>query len=242
MLSLITEWISPDAKSFEDLITCFLPILFVSLVLLLTRNRIKLLDLLIFLLFAYLALRSFRFIFLFYIATSFIVFEYLPPGTIRTKTERLSTAFKYLICILLVVVNILGTMQIYKLSTQDKLISVVLDKKYISAIKNDNPKRLFNDYNYGEILIYNEILTFVDARADLFSKTNLADTNSLLFLKPSRQKESVLNVEKVINKYQFDAFLIQSDRSLATYLLSHPEKYILIMSDEHTSYFRVIAE
>lgn len=252
MLSLITEWISPDAKSFEDLITCFLPILFVSLVLLLTKNKIKLLDLLIFLLFAYLAFRSFRFIFLFYIATSFIVFEYLPPGAIRITTERLSTKFKYLVCLLLIVVNILGATQIYKLWTQDNLISVALDKKYITAIKKDNPKRLFNDYNYGEILIYNEIFTFVDARADLFSKTNLADAYSLLFLKAPIQNQSqgsedcindrILDVEKVIYKYKFDAFLIQSDRSLTAYLLSHPEKYILVMSDDNTSYFRVIAD
>jgi hypothetical protein len=252
MLSFITEWLSPDAKNVGDLIACFLPILFVSLVMLLTNKKIKFIDLLMFLVFTYLAFRSFRFILLFYIASTFFVFEYMPLIRKQETQVKLTKFISFCVFVFLVITNVFIASQIYELSRIDKLISIPLDNKYINIIKEDNPKRLFNDYNFGEILIYNDISTFVDARADIFSKYNLIDTYKLLFLRPPKQLEfdnsnenltiSILDVEGLIRKYKFDAFLVKSNRSLATYLLSHPEKYKLQMSDENTSYFTLVDE
>lgn len=40
------------------------------------------------------------------------------------------------------------------------LISKSMSDDMVQIIKNDNPSRLFNDYNLGEILIYNDIEVF----------------------------------------------------------------------------------
>ena len=45
----------------------------------------------------------------------------------------------------------------------------------IEYIKKRNPKRLYNYYDYGGYLIYNDIQVFVDGRTDLYSSNILKD-------------------------------------------------------------------
>lgn len=252
MLSFISEWLSPDAKNIGDLILCFFPILFVSLILLLTNKKIRLFDLILFLFFAFITFRSIRFILFFYIASSFLVFEYMPQGKVQSELSKLAKVLIYCVCAFLLVVNISSGSKIYSMAAQDNLITVSLDNKFISLIKQEKPQYLFNDYDYSDSLIFNEIPTFMDARADIFSKVNLTDAYYMMYLrKPGSMTSkpnadvmsgSILDIEKIVAKYKFDALLVKSDRSLATYLLSHPEKYKLLLSDDNASYFQVVSQ
>jgi len=189
---------------------------------------------------------------LFYVASTFIVFEYMPITKPQIELSRVAKGILYCLTIFLLVVNISSGAKIYYLAAEDNLISSSLNPKYVSLIKHEKPKRLFSEYNYSDILIYNEIPTFIDARADIFSNVNLQDAYYLMYLKPLSTssfkpnqevlRNSILDIEAIIEKYQFDAFIIESDRSLAAFLLSHPDKYELLLSDDETAYFKVISE
>ena len=145
MVNNIGEWASPDAKSIFELLLCFGPILFVSLVFLLSEKKIRLFDLLVFLFFAYLAFRSIRFILLFYIIGSFYVFRYLPDGR---KPQPATKGFMALaacaLCVLLAI-NIYAVGRFQNTLAQAEPIAKVLDDKYLELIKETNPQKLFND-------------------------------------------------------------------------------------------------
>ena len=55
-------------------------------------------------------------------------------------------------------------------------------------------------YDYGGILIYNDIEVFIDGRADLYSKYNYKDYLDISCLRG--------DYPKLIEKYDFDYFLV----------------------------------
>ncbi len=242
MQSFIAEWASPDAKEPFDLFAFFLPVLIVGVSLVITEKRIQIIDLLIFMFFAFMAFRSIRFCIIFFIATSFFAMKYF----VSRESKPINTKFEKIIMIIffiaLLAVNVYSVSNIVKTYQDESLITVALDDKFVAFVKEDEPQRLYNDYNFGETLIYHDLKTFVDARADIFSKYNLRDAIGLMDLAETHKtkKDQIFDPEKIINKYDFDAFLIQPNRSLAAYLKSHPEKYQLLMADENAVYFRKI--
>lgn len=240
MQTLIAEWSSPDAKQLYQLFTFFIPLFIAGVSLIITEKKIKVVDLLIFMFFGYLSFRSYRFIVLFFIATTFFIFDYFVPRKVNTMKTKLDLVLFYIIIIFFMVINIFSITTMVNTFQKGKLISVAMDQKFVELVKEDSPKRIFNDYNFGETLIYNNIDTFVDGREDLFAGYNLRDAIALLTLKQvnENEKRRTFDPEEIIDKYKFDAFLIQADRPLAVYLKSKPEKYKLIMEDNNTIYFK----
>ena len=82
--------------------------------------------------------------------------------------------------------------------------------EYIQIIKKEKPKRLYNMYNYGGDLVYHEIPVFIDGRADLYGKHNYKD-----YLQISKLEGDYV---KLIEKYDFDYFLVDSKYPINTYL------------------------
>lgn len=243
MQNIIIEWWAPDIKQIYQLIVFFLPLFVVCVSLIITDKKIKLVDLLIFLFFTYMFFRSVRFSVIFYIASTFFAFDYLIPIKMGTLKKTNNNKLIYSVLILLFIgINSFSIFNGFKTYQEGKLITMALDTKFVNLIKEDAPSRLFNDYNFGETLIYNNIETFVDAREDLFASNNLQDAMSLTNLKymGTSKEKGILNPEKIIDKYDFDAFLIPPNRSLATYLNSKPEKYKILMEDENAVYFKRI--
>ena len=234
MQAYIAEWSAPDVKQVSQLVYSFLPLLVVGVSFIMTEKNVKALDLLLFLLFAYLFFRSVRFGILFLIASTFYCFDYLLPREVKPMKTKWDRAFFCLILLFFIGVRTVRA---------GKEIPVALDSSVVDLIKEESPKRLFNDYNYGETLIYNGIDTFVDAREDLFAKYNLQDAFSLLLLQQvgTNGTAGVFDPEAVIDKYGFDAFVIQSDRPLAVYLKSRPDKYLPLLEDGGAVYFKVIS-
>lgn len=234
----ISEWASPDAKSLAQLVFFFLPVVIISLSFVISKSNIKLIDITLFLFFAFLFFRSTRFIVLLYISSSFFIFNYQDQHKVKVIDNRIGVALYRLFYI------ILGSAVIYSIimmsNTWDSkgLISKVVGPDLLETIKIEAPKRLYNDYNFGEALIFGGIDTFVDARADLFSPTILSDAIGLLFqTDPNRVISSgVYNPDQVIEKYKFDAFVIQPNRQLAVYL-SNSDDYKLIYEDDKSVFF-----
>lgn len=242
MLSVISEWRSPDAKELGELILYFLPIFVMSVGLLTEKKEIRIVDALVFLVFLFLFFRSVRFIMLWYIAAVFYAFRYMP----EFKFKRIKNSYKVIASILVVLLLINPFVnsfsKIYNAYTENSLITEVLNREMIEFVKEDAPERLYNDYNYGEALIYNDIKVFYDARADLYASDHiLANGVSLMNLKQmnSDAETSCVDVEGLIEQYEFDAVLIGKTRPLYSYLISHSDKYVCLYEDDISAYFRV---
>lgn len=243
MLSVITEWRAPDAKEFGELILYFLPIFVLTIGFFTEKTKIRAIDVLVFLVFLFLFFRSVRFIMLWYIAAAFYAFRYMP----KFELKRIKNSYKVIVSIFvaLLLINpfVNSFAKAYSTYTENSLITEILNDEMIEFVKEDAPARLYNDYNYGEALIYNDIKVFYDARADLYAADNiLANGVSLMNLKQmnSAAESSHVNVDALIRQYDFDAILISKTRPLYSYLLSHSNDFECLYEDDVSAYFRVV--
>ncbi len=170
MMSIINEWQAPDAKSVGILLMCFLPILLLCIGFVVGKGRVRLLDVAYFLVFLFLFFRSARFIMLWDIAAVFCAFRYLPPCQVTLRHRRFEQV------VLAVAAAAVILLPCYAISTimgnffmteniEAGIISTTISQEMLAAIRQENPKRLFNDYDLGGELIYHGIEVFFDGRA-----------------------------------------------------------------------------
>ena len=209
MLSNISEWRSTTLSDPVHYIYFGLLVIGI-LILLFSKKKIQCMDFLLIGVCVFLGLKSIRFWFYTYIVFSFILYSY-----VGDRKEDKGTSL------------ILGILSIFFISlffmrnsifTED--YSYILNKEDINKIKEVSPKKLFNMYDYGGDLIYNDILVYIDGRADLYSPYYYSDYLEISSLK----KKSISYIEK----YQFDYFLVDSGYPINTYLYNNTEDYELI--------------
>lgn len=238
-MSIISEWASPDAKNIGNILLYYFPILITNIGLVICKKNLKLIDLIIALFFIFLFLRSTRFIILWYIAVAFYGFDYMPSCKIKTITHRTEYVALAICFIVLLCAYIYPFKSINSIIKSQNLITKSVSDKMIKIIKENKPQKLFNDYNTGEMLIYNDIDVFFDSRADLYSaKSIFNDGASLLYLRRV-DSDNCFDIDKMLNKYKFDSFLVEKERPLYSYL-ANDKKYKLIYTDKNTGYFITI--
>ena len=98
-----------------------------------------------------------------------------------------------------------------------------LNNDVFKIIKKEKPKRLFNMYDYGGELIYNDIEVFVDSRADLYSGDFFEDYLVMANLSG--------DYKKIIEKNNFDYMLIGTNYKIYNYI-KHNEDYKVIYSKD----------
>ena len=104
-------------------------------------------------------------------------------------------------------------------------------------ICEDTPSRLFNHYNTGGYLLFNNINVFIDGRYEPYNQKNVIN-DYVRLISPSNIEE-YNQMPKIINKYKFDAFLISPKNvSLAAYLEKNEELYELKYKDENWLYYK----
>ena len=232
MLSFISEWRSPDLKLATDFYIYGL-IFVIGMIFVLTDKKIKGFNLLITLAFVYLTCKSIRFGVLLYIISSFTVFEHMTVLSLKDKYIKYLSAF-LVVMGLSMSQNLLFTTKIF-----ENPIAEPISDKMIEAVKELNSERLYNDYDLGGYLIYNDIEVFVDSRADLYTKHNLKDAINLMSLRRTDTNSSdAFDVEEVLNQYDFDSFIIKNNRPLYSYLSTN-DKYELVLEDNNISLFKV---
>lgn len=110
--------------------------------------------------------------------------------------------------------------------------AVNLDKfptQVISTLKNEKNLKLFNDFNYGHFLIFNDIKVFIDGRAEMYDhKMNNTDVFDEFVSTINLSK----NPKDVFNKYNFNYYLLKADRPLLWYLKDNPE-YVKLFENEY---------
>ena len=220
MVNNITEWRVTSLAITADLFYVGF-VFFIFMVMLLSKKKIRLLDFIIFLSVVFLGFRSVRFWAYTYIIMSYFIYYYIP----KRKDDPGTQEIIMLISIGLLIVFGLSYKNIYK-NTHKLNIS----EKMINRIKYEKPKRLYNVYDLGGELIYNDIKVFIDGRADLYSKYNFMDAVNISRLGGDFKER--------IKYYNFDYLLVNSDFQLQ-YYLNNSDEFELIYSDKGIYLYKV---
>ena len=220
MVNNITEWRATSLAITADLFYVGF-VFFIFMVMLLSKKKIRLLDFIIFLSVVFLGFRSVRFWAYTYIIMSYFIYYYIP----KRKDDPGTQEIIMLISIGLLIVFGLSYKNIYK-NTHKLNIS----EKMINRIKYEKPKRLYNVYDLGGELIYNDIKVFIDGRADLYSKYNFMDAVNISRLGGDFKER--------IKYYNFDYLLVNSDFQLQ-YYLNNSDEFELIYSDKGIYLYKV---
>lgn len=214
MLYAISEWQPTNLNDMTHYFYIVL-VLLIFCILIFSRKKINFLDIILFFFSIYLGVKSIRFWPYTYIIMSYVVFDYISLHKIDSGTNLvlLFSSFCFLLIFVFNVPNIFSAVKKNYVSSS-----------MIETIKQKKPKRLYNDYNIGGELLYNDILVFIDGRADLYSSLNLKDY--LLINSTSG------NYLSLINKYNFDYFIVEKESDI-DYYLSYNDSYQVVFSDCH---------
>lgn len=200
MLNNITEWQASNLNvSYHYVYYAFL--VFIIFTFLFSNNKIEFMDLLLCGFSAYLGLKSIRFWAYIYIIMSFVIFDYVK----ERKNDKGTFTCIFIISLFFISFTLINYKHIVNVK-----FNAYLDSDIIDAVRNENPKWLFNMYDYGGDLVYNDLPVFIDGRADLYSKYNYKD-----YINISKLKGDYV---KLIEKYDFDYFLVNKNYSINTYL------------------------
>ena len=238
MLLNIAEWRSPDLKLKTDLIHYIImaiPIMLFTT----TKRKIDFIDLTLCFAFIYLTSKSIRFSILLYIVSTFFIFKYMEHLKFEFKTNKLIKltnkikVFSYkLVLAFSFAIIIIIPLTVITSDVTEKLFKAPISDEIIEYIKEAKPERLYNSYNAGGYLIYNDIPVFVDGRADMYSEGGtLKDAMNL--------DEMLVNVEEVINKYDFDMFLLDKDTQLVQYFEKINEFREVLKDDDYILFEKI---
>lgn len=222
MLHNITEWQNTSLSVPYHYIYYFV-LLFFLFTMLLSNKKIRFIDFILFGVSVYLGLKSIRFWIFTPLIMSFCIFYYVKERKLDVNTEKILFVFSFLLC-LFPFYHFINLKHIsYKIN---------LDNEVISLLREENPNRLFNMYDYGGELIYHDILVFVDGRADLYSPYNYQDYLNISKL----EKDYVL----LIDKYDFDYFLVDSNYPIYTYLKYDEDYQEIYHNDDVFLYKKIV--
>ena len=221
MIENISEWRATTLGNIAHLPYFFL-CLIILLVFLISEKKILFIDFMLFLCALFLGLKSIRFWAYTYIIMSFVVFHYVK----ERKNDKHTELVIFIVGIMFLTLVFANYKEIYK-----NLNIRYLDKEVIEILKKEKPQRLYNMYDYGGELIYNNIEVFIDGRADLYSNYNYED-----YLNISKLKSDYV---KLINKYNFDYFLVDDTYPIYTYL-KYSDKYKKIYDKKKVAIFSKI--
>lgn len=226
MLSFIDEWRSPDLKKISD-IFIFIEVFLIGIIFIINKeDDIELIDFILEGAFIYLTFKSIRFSAFLYIISSFIVFKYIN----ESKDEYIHKQLSVVLGFIGILLTLFSIFSITKISVQP--IKRVLSDGIIQTIKEENPKRLYNSYDIGGYLIYNDIPVFVDGRADMYSAGgNIQDAINL--------SSMLCNPEEIINKYKFDLFVIYKGSPLDYYFNSISDYKVVNEDDTFKVYKKI---
>ena len=199
MINNINEW-QPTTLGVVYHYVYYIYLLFIVVTMLISSKKIKFIDLILLLFVSYLGIKSVRFWLYAPIVMSFIIFDYVKEINISIMP----------ICILSSLIVLILAVSIYDFGYINLTYKLNLDKQVVSIIKEEKPKRLFNMYEYGGELIYNDIPVFIDGRADLYSKYNFKDYLDIANLNN--------DYKRIIDKYDFDYLLINKSSNVYNYL------------------------
>ena len=111
-----------------------------------------------------------------------------------------------------------------------------LDLNETRAASLDSPLRLYNEYNIGALLLFEDIPVAIDSRANIYTKPFSNNLETDFFDDYEILKNGSSEAFDLIEKYNFSTFLLYNDSALGNVLSRDPD-YEKIYSDDIFSIF-----
>lgn len=212
-------------------------------VLIFTKIKIRLSHLCMIMGLGFMAVVSIRHISLFYLIASLFIWK-LCDEFISESGDRSLVIIENIICnkyiylLLIIVVIFFGYFKFVK-NSEDEFVS---RSKYpvdvVRYIKNNldvENVRIFNNYNFGSYLLFNDIYVFIDSRSDLY----MDEFNALEYDIFDDFVNMVYNYEEKFEYYDIDYVLdyVNSGLSLVMY---KDNNYVVIYEDEYFVLFEKV--
>ncbi len=144
--------------------------------------------------------------------------KYDPTGTDKFM-KMITSGFGRIITILLVV---LVAIVYYKPQANDDFIDSknypVEAAKYIKENLNLDEIRLYNEYNYGSYLIFEDIPVFIDSRADLYTPEFNEDKNKDIFSDFIRVSGLSVHYDTIFDKYEITHLIIPNNTKMELFI------------------------
>ena len=213
MLQNIREWQGTSLNVFYHYIY-YAFLLFMIGTFLFSSKKIQFVDLFLFAFSAYLGLKSIRFWIFGPVIMSFIIFPYVCSKKMVSAKVVVSTLGVFV-----------GLIFLFQFKNYLPIVyRFYLTEDIYTVLEKEKPNRLFNMYDFGGELVYHDIPVFIDGRADLYSSHNYRDYLDISYLKN--------NAPSLMQKYDFDYYLVSDEYPIYTYLHSQDE-YKDIYHHEH---------
>lgn len=158
--------------------------------------------------------------------------KYDPEGTHKFMT-KITTGFGAVITILLVI--LIGVVQ-FKPKVGNSYINEssypVQAVEWLKENINTSEMRLYNEYNYGSYLLYQDVKVFIDSRADLYTPEFNGDSEKDVFSDAVQVASISRYYEDVFNKYEITHLLIPNNTKMNMFI-SRDENYKELYKDNN---------
>lgn len=215
MLVSIVEWQSPNFNTPEGiLIYCI--IMYISCLLILSKDKISLLEITLYGAFIFLSLKSIRQISYCVIALLPLLLN-KPVEFVKINKDDTKNILNMIVIVFTCLFLLFFTG--IKLNEEDLDLQLYPSEKAMTTIEEINPKRMLNNYDWGGYFIKEyantEIKPFIDGRADIFSKVSLPNYSKIYYMSPGWNE--------IIEDYKFDTIVMKPDTPFVNELLKTPD-------------------
>ncbi len=206
-------------------------------ILMLTKVKIRLSHLFMLAGLVFLSLSSKRHATLLYIISSFILNELLIQflllchKDVIKKLEELASTILGIIIISTIII-VISVLQ-YRTKMNDKYVDEnsypVKAAQWIKENLNLDEIKLYNEYNYGSYLLFQDIPVFIDSRCDLYMPE--FNDNAYMFydfLHLNGWSFSNEKMEEKINEYGFTHFILINGVRFKQYIEDRPDEFVKI--------------
>lgn len=145
------------------------------------------------------------------------------------------------IIFILLIITIVFLLDYRKIITQDyvdKKTYPVAASEWINQNIDKENMKLFNDFNYGSYLLFNDIKVFIDGRADVYDPkfNGKQDDSFLAYMMTTSLKTEP---EEVFKKYGITHIITTNEGTFNMMLSKEKEKYKEIYSDETFKIYKI---
>lgn len=234
-LSYISEHIPPNIKE--------KPILYIFafaliIIMIIRKDKIKVKDFLFIFGFMFMAFLSSRSFALFVVLASISIGTYLNSILKEEKIDLEKIINNRFVYTILITFFIIGGINMFYLQSKKPFVD---NKKYpveaSNYIKNNldlSTLRLYNEYNYGSYLLFNNIKVFVDSRSDLYTRGFNKDCTVF-----KDAMDATVEYIRIFRKYDINHAIVTSDSYLRL-LLIMDENYKEIYVDDYFTIFEKV--
>ena len=232
MQKSISEWFSPDLKIPFHVSSYIMGAFFFS-ALISTKKEIKAFDFMHGMCYIYLFARSLRFGPQMAIVLFVVMCDYADSlDFIESFIKKKWKAFLILYLTLLLSFIAIATGFTVFSNEEDEVFvtSHLPSEKMVEFIKESGSERLYNEYNVGGYLVYQDINVFIDGRADIYTPINFQD-----YLDISSVNHKI---DSLLLEYNFDYLLVGSKSTLNQYLKIQTDKFSVVEFDDNFNLYK----